>query len=202
LPLGMALAMVTLNNAVPRLFLERSGALQQLGAFSALTTLTIPGALVVGAVGQVMSPRLAFAYARNDKRMMARAIRMMIIFALAVGTMSFMFAVSFRRWILELLFSREIAAYSEHLPRMMFGGVLWCLTSVLGYTSVATGRVRAQPIATGGGLVLTALSAWYLIPRFGFAGATWSFVISASSTLVFYTGLMMSRSDPTVPASA
>src|SRR4029079_13522573 len=78
LPLGMALAMVTLNNAIPRLFLERSGALQQLGAFSALTTLTIPATLVVGALAQAMAPRLAFAYARNDRRLMARAMRLMI----------------------------------------------------------------------------------------------------------------------------
>jgi O-antigen/teichoic acid export membrane protein len=195
LPLGIALAMVTLNNAVPRLFLERSGALHELGAFSALTTLTIPATLVVGAVGQVMAPRLAHAYARNDKRQVVRAVTTMLVFALAVGGMSFAVTVSCRRWVLELLYSSEISAYSEHLPWMMFGGVLWCLTSVLGYTSVATGRVRAQPVATAGSLVLTLLGAWYLIPRFGFTGAAWSFVISAASMLAFYIWLMTSRSD-------
>jgi O-antigen/teichoic acid export membrane protein len=199
LPLGIALAMVTLNNAVPRLFLERGGALHQLGAFSALTTLTIPAALVVGAVGQVMAPRLALAHTRNDKRQVVRAVTMMIGFALAVGGLSFAITVSFRRWVLELLYSSEVAAYSEHLPWMMFGGVLWCLTSVLGYTSVATGRVRAQPVATGGSLVLTLLGAGYLVPRYGLTGATWSFVISAASMLAFYICLMTSRSDPRAP---
>ena len=59
LPLGIATSMISLNLNIPRYFLERSFGEHNLGIFAALAYPLTAGTLVINALGQSASPRLA-----------------------------------------------------------------------------------------------------------------------------------------------
>lgn len=195
LPLGLALAMVTLTASLPRIFLERSGSLEEVGVFAAMMTLTLPGTIVVSALGQSASPRLARAYSQRDLRNLRKLIGGLTLAAGAIGIASAVVVLVGRDWVIVWLYSEAVARRVVHLPLVMLAGVLWCLSSVLGYASVASGRLQQQPIATAACLFVTFVSAWLLIPNRGISGAAICSVISAAVMLPLYGMVMLMKTD-------
>jgi O-antigen/teichoic acid export membrane protein len=63
LPLGVVMMLISLNANIPRYFLEHHFGERELGIFSALSYLMVAGTIVVSALGQSASPRLAKYYA-------------------------------------------------------------------------------------------------------------------------------------------
>ena len=66
LPLGVALMLVTLNPNIPRYFIEGTVGLAALGVFTATAQFVTAGRMIVNAVCQAASPRLADLYAAGD----------------------------------------------------------------------------------------------------------------------------------------
>ena len=152
-------------------------------------------AIVVGALGQTVSPRLATAYIRRDRASVRRLLRWMFAIAMVVAVGGVLVGGLLGEWMLGLLYSAQIAARSDDLLLVMVGGGLWCVTSVLGYAATAANRLRRQPIATGIAAAATAASAWWLVPRYGLTGAAWTSVVSGTVILPAYLGVMLVRGD-------
>jgi O-antigen/teichoic acid export membrane protein len=66
-PLGFVMMLISLNANIPRYFIEHYLGVRDLGIFSALSYLIIAGGIVVNALGQSASPRLAKYYKRLSK---------------------------------------------------------------------------------------------------------------------------------------
>jgi hypothetical protein len=65
-PLGLVLMLVSLQSNIPRYFLEAFGGSKALGAFAALSSFVSVGIVMVGALGQSASPRMARRFAGGD----------------------------------------------------------------------------------------------------------------------------------------
>src|SRR5262249_39828316 len=82
LPLCFAALLLSLNANVPRYFIEGYLGERELGLFAAMAFLLLPGtSILVAALGQAASPRLARQYAAGD----ARAFLALLLRLLAVG---------------------------------------------------------------------------------------------------------------------
>lgn len=67
LPLGLVMMLISLNTNLPRYFIEQQLGERELGIFSALAYLMIVGTMVVNALGNSASPRLARHYLEGDR---------------------------------------------------------------------------------------------------------------------------------------
>jgi O-antigen/teichoic acid export membrane protein len=196
LPLGIVRAVLALITSLPRLFLARAGTLADVGVFAAMVSLTLPGTLIIGALGQAVSPRLALAFSQQDRVELRRLLGSMGILAISVGLGGVAFVWLWGDFILQLLFSEQIAREAVYLPMIMVAGGLWGLTSVLGYAATAANRIRWQPVATGVCLVVTLAATWWLVPSYGLSGAAVSSLLSSVSILPPFLLLFLMRVAP------
>jgi O-antigen/teichoic acid export membrane protein len=186
LPLGVVVAMLPLIYSVPRVLLERNGGLEDVGVYAAMFTLTLPGTLVMGATGQAASPRLAKAFARNERTELRMLIQTLLVVALVLGAVGLLAVFVAGDPLLRAAFSPEIAQRALHLPLVMIAGGLWYLTSVFGYVSTAFRRARLLPVAAGLCWAVTAIAGLWLIPQYGLSGAVITAVISPAILLPTY----------------
>ena len=151
-PLGVVLMLVSLQTNVPRYFVQRGLGTEQLGVFAALSSLFVAGNLVVNAVGQSTSPRLARAFVANDLARFKRLLGWMLAGAVALGLAGTALAISFGQPLLALLFGPAYAVRSDTFVLLMSPGylrLLWvCLRLCHDRDSPLLG---AAPTLRGGG---------------------------------------------------
>src|SRR5206468_4035323 len=102
-PLGLVMLLIALDTALPRYFLERASGMSTLGIFAALSHLMVSGGMVVGAMGQVVSPRLADLGAAGNWTAFHRLLTRILLIAGAVGVAGALVAAVAGRPILLLL---------------------------------------------------------------------------------------------------
>jgi len=74
LPLGLTMLLLSLNTNIPRYFIEHYLDTSALGIFAALAAVTRASDMVVQALGQSASPRLAKLYAASDSKSFCRIL--------------------------------------------------------------------------------------------------------------------------------
>jgi len=184
LPLGITMALISLNTNIPRYFVENIWGESQLGIFAALAYLVVAGNTLVSAMGQSVTPRLAKYYAAGDldgyKHLLARMVSMGILLSIA-GVLVSVFA---GYQLLGLLYRHEYAVYNNVLIWLMIVAGMCYITSFLGYGMTAARYFRVQlPLFM---VVVTATfgASLWLIPRFALTGAALAMGAGALAQLV------------------
>ncbi|MHB8765320.1 MAG: lipopolysaccharide biosynthesis protein [Deferrisomatales bacterium] len=180
LPLGAVMGLLSLNTNLPRYFIQAHLGPADLGVFAALAYLMVAGNLVVGALGQSASPRLAQCYARGDARAYTGLLGRLTGLGAALGIAGLILVAVAGRPLLTLLYTPE---YADHV-----GVLLWLTAaaaavsfaaSFLGYGMTAARRFRAQVPLFCAVSAVTAAAAAGLVPRFGLTGAAWAVLAGA-----------------------
>ncbi|HWV39933.1 MAG TPA: lipopolysaccharide biosynthesis protein [Vulgatibacter sp.] len=193
-PLGAVMMLISLNTNVPRYFIESALGAYMLGIFAPLAQLVAAGYLVVNALGQSATPRLARLHASGDLPAFRRLLAKMLAMALGLTALGFALSKWIGAWVLTILYSAEYAAYVDLLLLFMVVAGLQFCGSFLGYGMTAARRYRVQlPLF----VVVTAacvVACWALIPAFGLRGAVWALIVSAlvqlaGSALVLWQAL-------------
>jgi O-antigen/teichoic acid export membrane protein len=178
LPLGLVLMLFSLNNNIPRYFIEHYLGNRDLGFFAALAYLLVVGHTVVHALGQSASPRLAHFYQAGDmKKYRGLLLKLMALGAL-LGVSGVLVAGLGGRQLLSLLYRPEYAEHVDVFLCLMIAGGFYYAFSFLGYGLTAARYFRVQlPLFT---LVAatSALACFWLIPSFGLLGAALALIIS------------------------
>ena len=171
LPLGVVMLAVSLRTFLPRFFIERSSGIAELGAFAALSSLIVAGTLVVSALGQTTTPRLAREFHAGDLAAFRRIVARLLLVGAALGAAGVAVAAAAGRPILALVFGSAYADRADVLVWLMGVGALAYVASFLGYALTATRRFKVQlplfastALACAGGCAL-------LVPRHGLVGA-------------------------------
>lgn len=184
LPLGFVMTLVSLNANIPRYFLEAHLGERDLGIFTALAQVTVAGTMIVNALGQSATPRLAGHYSEKNAAEFRRLLGRLLIGAAGLGAGGLILAAVAGRPILAILYRPEYAAQVNVLHVLVLGAALSFLSSFLGYGMTAARSFRAQvPLFTIVVLGTTAASA-LLVPRFGLMGAAWATVATSSLSLI------------------
>jgi len=171
LPLGLVMALISLNTNIPRYFIEHELGTAELGIFAALAYLMVAGNTLVSAMGQSVTPRLAKYYAAGDlngyKHLLARMVGMGILLSIT-GVLVSVFA---GQRLLSLLYRHEYAVYNNVLIWLMIVASLFYIASFLGYGMTAARYFRVQLPLFMVVVAATFIASLWFIPRFVLTGA-------------------------------
>lgn len=179
LPLGFAMALVSVRANIPRYFLERLSGERDLGIFSAITYISVAGNMIVNALGQSANPRLAQHYASGEVRSFRRLLLRLVGIGAVLGAGGVFVAVAAGRPVLTVLYGAEYGQHTETLVISMVAAAVGFIGSFLGYGMTAARYLKEQmPLFTLVTLALVA-ACYVLVPALGLRGAAWASVIEA-----------------------
>ena len=189
-PLGLVMGLLSLSTNIPRYEIESTLDTSALGIFSALAYLMVALGVVVGAVGQAASPRLARYAADSEISSFWRLLGRMLLGGLLIGLAGVVGALLFGRSVLQLLYG---AVYAQNLPLfvwLMVAAAFSYLAAFMGFGMTAARRFREQvPLFALMAGLLWLLSRW-LVPGYGLIGAAWA-TLAANIFQLLGSGLIL-----------
>jgi O-antigen/teichoic acid export membrane protein len=190
LPLGFVMMLISLNVNIPRYFIEHHLGERELGIFSALSYLMVAGNIVVGALGQSASPRLAKYYAAGNKKEFQNLFFKTIWIGILLGGLSILMAAIIGQEILTILYRPEYAVHMYLFILLMVAAGIGYIGSFMGYAMTAAQYFRVQMplclVTTG---VSTIFCLW-LIPIQGLIGAAIALIVSITVQVIFSIGII------------
>jgi O-antigen/teichoic acid export membrane protein len=179
LPLGIVIGIVALNGNVPRYVVLHYLGPAQLGIFVSLAYLISAVNLVVYALGQSVSARLARMFAIGDLRGFLHILKKLVFLGVLFGAVAVPAAILFGKPALRLLYRPEYSEYAYLLPIMAVVAGIYAVGMFLNVGMTAARCFRPQvPIfgcATIAAFVVPAL----MIPAHGLYGAALGLLASA-----------------------
>jgi O-antigen/teichoic acid export membrane protein len=171
LPLGVVLMISSFASNVPRYFIANLLGHHALGIFAGLASLTTAANLLVNALGQAATPRLAIFYRHGDRPGFGRMSAQVAGIGVLLGLCTVAGCAIAGPWILGLLFGREYAAQSGILLALSAAAGLGFVASLLGYVITAGRRFKEQMPLQIAAVAGTSLACLLLVPRWGLLGA-------------------------------
>lgn len=178
LPLGWVATFASLNVNLPRYFLEHYRGLADQGIYASLAYMVIGVGLIVYALTQSVTTRLAFLFAAGSTKQFVRLLTKLSMLGVLIAAIGVPLTFAVGRPLLTLLYRRE---YADHV------GLMALLVGIAGISTIgsflfcgltAARAFRAQvPVYLAAVLVVTLASA-LLIPRYGLMGAGTAVLLS------------------------
>lgn len=191
LPLGFVMLLISLNTNIPRYFIERYLGERELGFFAAISYLMVATGMVVGALGQSASPRLARYYAEGNSIAFRTLLLKMVGIGLLMGVAGVLLVLVAGQEILTFLYRAEYAKYTDILVLTMVTTAIGDVASFLGYGMTSARYFRIQmplfAMATG----ISAMACFWLIPIMGLRGAAIALIIAATLQTIFSLGVII-----------
>ena len=191
LPLGFVMMLISLNTNIPRYFIERYLGERELGIFAAMSYLMVVGQMVVSALAESASPRLAKYYAAGNSTAFRTLLLKLVGVGLMLGTGGVFAAVVAGKPILTLLYRPEYAERADLFAWLMVAAGIGYVSSFLGYGMTAARYFRVQMplfvLVTGS----SAITCFWLIPTQGVRGAAIALIVGAIVQAVFSLGVIL-----------
>jgi O-antigen/teichoic acid export membrane protein len=190
LPLGFVMMLISLNNNIPRYFIEHFLGEKDLGIFTAIAYLMVATSMVVGALGQSAGPRLAKYYAAANNPAFRKLLIQLITIGLLLGGIGVLIVLLVGRPILTIVYNEEYAKHANLLVWLMVATSINHVGSFLGNGMSAVRYFKVQlPLFTVVTSASAAVSFW-LIPRMGLQGAANALIFSAVIQVVLSFGVI------------
>ena len=191
LPLGLAMMLISLNTNIPRYFIERYLGERELGFFAAIAYLMVVGNMVVSALGQSATPRLAKYYAAKNSRAFRQLLVRLVGIAALLGGLAVIAALVAGPQILTLLYRAEYAQYTDLFVWLMIAAGISYISSFLGYGMTAARYFRIQMPLTTLATLATAIICFWTIPRQGLQGAAIALIVGKTIKAITNLGVII-----------
>jgi O-antigen/teichoic acid export membrane protein len=191
LPLGFLMMLLSITDNLPRYFLARHGGDAAVGMFSALAYCVIAGSVLVSALGQSASPKLARHYGCGDSKSFHSILYKLLGFVAASGAIGMLLAIVAGRQILTLLYHPEYGNYSLAFVWLVTAGAVAGLGSVLGIALTSMRVFKMQAAVRLACAVLGLIASATLIPSMGILGAALTVLVIATAGTLSYAVLLI-----------
>jgi O-antigen/teichoic acid export membrane protein len=178
-PLGLVMMLNSLNTNVPRYILENRLGVAELGIFASLAYMLTAMNLIILALGQSVSARLARFFAEGDTRQFKLLMHKLIVFSVCFGISGVFLAVVAGRQILTFVYRAQYASHQDLLIVMVIDAAIMAIGSFLGFGMTAARRFRPQMPITAMTMIVSAALTLALIPKFGLLGAGYALMIAS-----------------------
>jgi len=186
LPLGIVVTTMLLMTSVPRYAISHYLGDRALGIFASIAYLGTAGTLVVGAVGQSITPRLARLYADGRRRPFSRLLAKLLGLVTVTGLLMVLLMAVAGGPILGLVYGGEFAGDVELAVYLMVAAAATYFSIPLGRAVQAMRRFRLHmAIRAASVLLLLALAPWMTVYG-GLLGAAHATLIAAVFAAVAY----------------
>lgn len=179
LPLGFVMMLISLNINIPRYFIERYLGERELGFFAAISYLLVLSGMLVSALGQSASPRLAKYYAVGNSTAFRTLLLKLVGIGALLGGAGVLVAVVAGREILTLIYRPDYAEYADLFVLLMVATAISDVTSFLGYGMTAARYFRIQMPLFVLVTSTSAIACFWLVPSIGLRGAAIALLIAA-----------------------
>lgn len=190
LPLGVVMMLASLYLNVPRYFIQNYLGEKELGIFGALSYLMVVGNIVINALSESTSARLAKYYADGERSKFGTLTFQLLAIFGGFGLLGVLFAALIGKQALTLIYRAEYAQHQEVFVLLMLAAGIGYVSTGLGYAVTAAQYFRVQiPVC----MAMTATSAvvcLWLIPTQGMQGAAISLVTAATVQLTLHLGVI------------
>jgi len=190
IPLGLAAAVASLCNNIPRFFVEHYLGERQLGVFAAVTYVTLAGAPFTRAFAQSAIPRLARNFASHNYAAFLRVFWKVMLVCGVIGAGSVAVVAAAGGPILTLLYTSEYASHVNVFLVVMVAFALHLVGTFMASPLRAMRRFRIELAVSTAGAATLALLCWLLVEDFGMMGAAWAMLGAAVVDVVVYSVAM------------
>lgn len=190
LPLGLTVLLGSMSTNIPRYFIAGELGTNQLGIFAGMTYVLVAGSLVINALGQSATPRLARYYSNSNYDAFKSLLLKLILLGAVLGLFGIVVAAVAGRPILTLLYSSEYAKQNDVFIWIMVDVAVGYAYVFLGTACSAMRRFSIQlPIHIVTLLALLAFS-WMWIGDYGIKGAAWALLGSGVLEAAMYVAIV------------
>lgn len=191
LPLGLVMMLISFNSNIPRYFIERYLGERELGIFAALAYLMVVGSMVVNALGQSASPRLAKYYAKGDRLAFRQLLLKLVGLAAFLGGIGVFLAAVAGKQILTVLYQSEYAQHTNLFVWLMVTAGVNYISSFLGYAMTAARYFRIQIPLFATVASISAIACLWLLPQQGLLGAVMALLLGSISQLIISVSVII-----------
>jgi O-antigen/teichoic acid export membrane protein len=171
LPLGVVTMLLSFNANIPRYMISQFRGVGELGTFSALGYLLIAGTIVVGALGQSATPRLALYASQGAVGEFRRLSHRLLIIGMGLGICGVLTAMLFGRQIVSLVYGREYSEHQRLFVWMLLAAAAGYMATFSGYSLTAARQFRIQLPLFSFVTVLTFALSYVMVRADGAVGA-------------------------------
>jgi O-antigen/teichoic acid export membrane protein len=189
-PLGFVMMLISLNSNIPRYFIERHLGERELGVFAAMAYLMVLGSMVINALGESASPRLAKYFANNNASAFRLLLLKLVGIAGVIGSISVVISLVGGKQILTLLYSAEYAKHTTLFVWLMIAAGMGYVSSFLGYGMTTAQYFRIQIPLFSAVTGASALASMWLIPAYGLQGAAIALIVSSVVQVIISWGII------------
>jgi len=184
LPMGLVMLLISLNTNIPRYFIEHYHGEWNLGIYAAISYLMVAGSMVVSALGQSASPRLAKYYASGEVNKFRDLLLKLVGIGILLGAVGVIIVAVAGKPILLLLYGPEYAKQVVVFVWLMVAAGINYIASFLGYGMTAARYFRVQTPLFAFIACTLAIACLWLVPRYGLMGAALALIIAAAMQMV------------------
>ena len=182
-PLGLSAMLMSLAMNIPRYFLEHSHGNAELGMFSAVSYLTLAGAVVVNSIAEGTVARFAVLIASGDRIAARKLLFRLVAATLLVSLAGIGGASLVGNRIIATIYRADYSRSPYLLVLLMVGAAFSNLALVYNYLLLAMGEFKKHLMSLVLLSIFMTASCAVLIPRFGALGAGISLLIAFSLQL-------------------
>lgn len=183
LPLGVVMLLLSLNTNIPRYVVEHEQGERGLGVFAALVYIVVAAGMVVTAVGQAVSPRMARQYAEGALQGFRTLLMRAVQISLLLGVLGGVVALVAGRPVISLLYTPEYADDTVAIAILALAGGVTFAASFAGFAMTAARRFRPQVPVFVAVVVASTVASLVLVPAYGLRGAMGAVLVGAAVQL-------------------
>ncbi len=186
LPLGIVMALISLQTNIPRYVLESHSGTKLLGYFGAIVYPMMAGMMVTTALGQSASPRLA-RYFADDLTAFVRLLLRLSMISGALGLALILGTHFLGAWTLGVLYGPEYASYEREFVVVAIAWGIQLVSSCWGYGLTAARCFRVQVVLSIVSCLATLAASSAFIPQYGVMGAALAVLITSLTVAVGFS---------------
>jgi O-antigen/teichoic acid export membrane protein len=164
---------------------------RELGVFAAISYLMVAGNMVVNALGQSATPRLAKYYVAGNRVAFHTLLLKLVGIAALMGGVGVLIVLVAGRQILTILYRPEYAQYTDVFVWLMVAAGIDYISSFLGYGMTAARYFRIQMPLFASVTATSAVVCLWSIPIWGLQGAAIALIMAAIVQAGFSWGVII-----------
>ncbi len=170
-PLGVVLALMSLNTNIPLYAISYFKGEYDLGIYASLSYMIVACNVVVTALGEAITPRLARWHAGGMHKEFISLLRRMVAMGVGISVIACLIGWMFGQQLLTLLFSPNVAQETGLFRWLLVSTLLVFVSSYLWYAITATGKYKAQIPLFLCTAITNGLACLVFVPEYGMIGA-------------------------------
>jgi O-antigen/teichoic acid export membrane protein len=170
-PLGAVSVLASFNLNIPRYVIEHYLGSRELGIYSALSYLPYAAVIFASAIGYVTFARLGKLYFERDIRGFKALLGRMVLIVCGIGIVGMIGSAVAGKVILRILYRPEYAEHADLLLWLVAVAAMACVATCVGVAMTAASQFRPQIPLFLSISVVSATTAFGLVPRMGLYGA-------------------------------